>query len=696
MAKDRFIVIEDFKAGWHRRDDDSRIPLGGARISSNITLTDRGGIAPRPGEILIGDSAVGTGVTSAHSFKKPGQDALRVKATGTELLFFSNKAEAWSLINDGYRDAAPFYFKEARNDKLDTLPALYFGNGYDPFSRWYGFDAEIATNVALSDTSIAVDTTLLPEVHFSGTASASTGTTITIATAAWAADIWNDNFYVRITSGAQTGKIALISDTTATGLVFASIAGLTGAVTFEIRQLAVPPTGTLVYSNGTTYVKKAYTAVPTDASFTVASIASGETATAGAALTTKPIEYLNSPRAKRAEVINDELYLGIVTSSGLQVGTSGNSAPNTVYRSATADFTDFTFSDPRSPDQGDVIRFPYGGSGVTDIARWEDLLLVLTEDSVESCEYVDLATDLTDVARQKSIKVGTNVGTKFKTWQVEDDVMFVTPDNRITTIGRVINKDTRPQTMDRAYSIRREVKNYDFSAVTGADFNNQSFVGMRSTSAVTANDRTIVWNKDYGSWEGRWNTQASVFFVHNGKLNYGDAFSPDVYEFDGGINKRKDGETYPMTCRWLSGWINGRGSAFYLNEVSSLAVEGRIRLNTQINFKLYKDYASSSFQTLYINASADTEAVDGVQSVSFLGGSSTGTEPLGAGSFLGDEDEDGYRHFVAFLPFPITQIEYVSIEVGSEGTNQGWEITRLGLNLLETMFENQPRILNRN
>ena len=159
-----------------------------------------------------------------------------------------------------------------------------------------------------------------------------------------------------------------------------------------------------------------------------------------------------------------------------------------------------------------------------------------------------------------------------------------------------------------------------------------------------------------------------------------------------GINKVKGTDTFPMTSRWISGWINGKGNGFVLNEISALAIEGYIRLNTTIDFKLYKDFSSTSFQDLQIVASEDENVLDGEPLVSFLGGSPLGLEPLGGTSILGDADDDGYRHFIAYLYFPLTQIEYVSIEITSSGTGQGWEIIRLGLNAIENVFEAQNRI----
>lgn len=680
MPKSNFLILDNFYPGWHKRDDDSRIPIGGAQTSSNITLTTRGGIAPRQGETLVGDADAGGNGKSLYSFKKSSGDPLLIKTFDDRVEFYSNKKSTWALVKEGFTSGQRFDFDETRVDVNDTLDWVSFGNGVDPFHRWCGYDAYLTQALVGGETEVLVDTTLTPDVHYTGTASASTATTITIATSDWANDIWNDNFYVRITSGAKTGFISKITGTTATGLVFGSIASLTGAVTFEIRQVAVPATGTLIYNETTL----AYTAVPRDDRFTVGSAH----ASAGSddVVTIAPTSYPQNPKGNLFAVINEALYVS---------GYAG--APVTVSRSHIADTDNFTISSPRAANEGDLVYFPYGGKQITDIQRWESALVVFKEDSIDALTYsqaYDGTLDAqTDVAVIDPIKVGVASGSVGRTWIAEDDIMFATPDNRITALSRVASKDVRPQTADIGYNIRREIANYNFDTVAGIEHINEVFVSAKTDTGVANNNRLLVWNKDYKTWEGYWNIQAADLVPHNGGLYYLDSYSPDVYQMFTGTNKTKGEVVYPMDAIWKSGWINGRGTAFYLNEVSCLAVEGRIRLNTTIIFRLYKDYASDSFVELALTASENEDILDGESPVSLLGGDPLGLQPLGGQSLLGAEESDGYRHFVAFIDFPITQIEYVAIEVSSSGTSQAWEVTRLGLNVTENIFESQPRII---
>jgi hypothetical protein len=213
---------------------------------------------------------------------------------------------------------------------------------------------------------------------------------------------------------------------------------------------------------------------------------------------------------------------------------------------------------------------------------------VIKQHSIEALSYPDTETDLSSFT---PIKRGINVGATGKAWRIGDDIAFATSDNRITTIGRMANKDARPQTQDLAFSIRRAVKSYNFDNATGEECGNQVFVACKSSNEVNYNDRLLVWNKDYSAWEGYWNISASSLCVHNSKLYYGDSYSGDVYELSGVLNKTVGDSTYPLSCNAKTGWINKTGIGFYLNEISSIAVEGYITSGSSIDINLYKDFS---------------------------------------------------------------------------------------------------------
>lgn len=672
--KDSFLIIKDFKQGWQKRTDPTAIPIGAAQESTNITLTDRGGISPMDGTLLIGEAGSGSGIKSLYSFKKTYGSDILIKTYDDRIEYFNNLSESWCLLKEGYQTQSDgtgyvFGFRE-HTTSADSLDWIYFGNSVDPYSRWCGYESKLNGALTGGETTITVDSTLLDSVFWSGTAVSSTATTITVPAGTWATDIWND-FYVLITSGVNSGKVALISATTATQITFANTVGTTGAITFEIRRLAVPASGTLVYNDQTV----AYSAVPTSTTFTVASAVA---ASNGAGISVVPQEYPNDPRGNILETNIAQMFVSGVPSAG-----------TTVYRSSLTDASDFTFSSPRSADEGDIIYFPYFGHKISDIKSQENVLYVIKRDSVEGLTYTQ---DNNDIAQIDTILQGVNVGTEARAWRMENDIAFVTPDKRITTIGRLKLQDQRPQMVDIADSIHRAMDNFGVDSVYGEEYRDRAFICLKSTPEVAQNDVMLVRNKTYNSWEGIWQLAANAVVAHNGNIYYGNSYSPDVYQMQVGLNKVKGGDTFPMGCSWWSGYINKEGAGFYLNEVSSIAVEGYITSGTTININLFKDFAELPFQNLAISG-LDNAIQDGQPSFTFLGGDPLGLEPLGASSIVGDPDPSGRRHFIAILYFPITQVEYIAVEVASNGLAQSWEVIKLGINTTSLAFENQNRIL---
>ena len=56
MAKDILLDLEKFKLGFYALEDTTKAPFGSLRIMKNAIVTDRGGLAPRPGVTLLGSS----------------------------------------------------------------------------------------------------------------------------------------------------------------------------------------------------------------------------------------------------------------------------------------------------------------------------------------------------------------------------------------------------------------------------------------------------------------------------------------------------------------------------------------------------------------------------------------------------------------------------------------------------------------
>src|SRR5581483_10853042 len=95
------------------------------------------------------------------------------------------------------------------------------------------------------ETTVTVDSVLKTDVFETGTAPGSSANTITDSTKNWATDQWK-NFYVRITSGAKTHSISLITANTATQLTFSTLESDPSSPTYDIRMPKFPASGPLM------------------------------------------------------------------------------------------------------------------------------------------------------------------------------------------------------------------------------------------------------------------------------------------------------------------------------------------------------------------------------------------------------------------------------------------------------------------
>lgn len=670
--KDRFpLLVKDFSPGWIKREDESMLPLGGARIMSNMRITERKGIAPRLGEVLYAQPPGTDPITSIYSFKKSQSQDILVFSSGTGLYYRNNITGTVAPIKTGYTSGKIFGYKEGRmsNDQTDWL---YFCNGVQSYSRWNGYETKLTTALVGGETTIQVDDIFTENAAFTGTASSCTTTTITMPAGTWATNIWN-NFYVHITSGAQTGKVSLISTTTATQITFATIAGLSGTPTFQIRQSQVSPTGTLSI-NGT---EVAYTAIVEINKF---SVASAPASTIDSPVTTTPIEYPANPKGNIFETLFADMYVsGAITS------------PITVYRSVTANPASFTFGSPRVKNEGDIFSVPYAGGAVLDMMSFEDKILIGKENSLEQVKYIDAYSGGNDTISRDPVLNSEAMGLTGKFWRLDNDIAFMTPDKKITTLGRVNYRDFRPQIFNLGDKIVRALNGYGVDKVRGGKYQDDIFVSLKSQPENTANDITLPYNTHFQSWQGIWTIPSSGFVYHNSKYYYADSFNSGVYELFAAINKTDGTTVYDMSSRWVSGWTNINGNGFWLNEISMIGIEGYISSGTTINVKLYRNFNYDSFADLQIIGSEE-QYLDGTTVFSVLGTSSLGTEPLGTASLIGDEEDDGMRHFIIFLPFPTQQVDYVSAEFSSSGKAQRWEIIRYAINNGQTTFEDQTMI----
>lgn len=670
------IDLEEFKRGFYALDDTTKAPYGALRVMKNAQVTNKGGLAPRPGTQLIGSSNSSTKVIKGfYSYKKSfGTDQFLVKCYDDEMEAYSKNHTSlgWFRVKDGFTAEKEFGFVTSlvNTDNQDYMVGC---NRYNPLFRWTGAVTQLNGALVGAETAVTVDSTITPEIFESKTATGSSATTLTVASATWAADQWI-NFYVYITSGVHSGKIRKITDNTGTVLTFDTLGSDPGSCTFEVRQLAFPATGTLIYG-GTTI---AYTAVPTATTFTVASAHAGSD---NAMVTLAPTEYADAPRGDRLTNYLNRLVVGHVRSAMARDSggaLSGFSSGGSAFVSKINNPFDFGFSATRVAGEGDIIGMPYGGGEITDVQHQEDGAYVFKEDYIEHITY---SQDTSDLAVRAPLKAG--VGSVGKTIKGADDIYFITKDKRFTSIGRVKLKDIKPETENIGLAVQDFLKNCEFDSVgRGKEIEGKIYIPLKSNDAEDNNNVVLIYNKhSKGYFEGIWELPVFGIEEMGGDHYYAESNGANVYKMF--IDDHADivGDSrYPIISEVATHFMNFTPSKSNLQAMSCLYVEGYIRGGTEVTFNAWKDFASDPFLTFSFSTD-ETGLLDGEESRAYLGGNPLAIDPLAA--TFSDVLADGRRHFSFRVYFPYQYGNYFSIGHMSNGADYDYEITRYGLGIKE-------------
>lgn len=675
MAKTLTISTDNFKLGLHSLEDDSRAPFGSARTMKNCTITDRGGIAPRPGTILLGthNSSL-LPIRGLYDFKKSKSNPdILLKAYDDELEYFHPNLKVWAKLKDGFTSDQEFDFTYSLLN-VDNDDFTYFSNRYEQYQRWSGAYTQLNGALAGGETSVTVDSVLTDPIYYSATSTGSSATTLTVSTASFSTDMYK-NFYIYIPS---SGKVRLITANTGTVITFSTLGADPGSVVFQIRQLAFPLTGTIIY-NGTT---KAYTTIDVATIFPVASAHSGADNTAVAVV---PTGYEAAPRGNRIDILRGRVYVGRVRSAisrdsagVLQSSTQAGS----VFVSKLLDPTTFTFAASRVAGEGDILNVAYGGGDVTDVAAFEDQVAIYKPDYIELVKYTE---DINDTAIRTPLKPG--YGSVSRVIQGGNDHYFMRPDKQYTSLGRVRQKDITPQAENIGYPIKRLLDGFNNDNFNGAEFNNRIISSHKSSNDVAYNDVTLVYNKKTNSFEGLWDIGANNFDTFKGtdvtssELVYGESTGANVWKmFQTRKSDVRGTDILPYTATWQSNFTNVTPIKSNFQAMNSIAMEGYIAGGTTFTVNLYKNFENEPIITFTFSVT-ETDLLQGTSDIArFFGSHPFGTTPIGSVSVT---DSDGRSRFSFICYFPYKYMQYFSTEITSSGKDQNWEVIRISYGVKE-------------
>ncbi len=675
MAKTLTIQSDNFKKGLQALLDDSKADWGSAREMINCQITDRGGIAPRPGTVALGAYDEDSNpITGLYNFRKSkSQPDILMKSHDGVLEYFHPTLKEWAILKDGFTEDKQFDFTYTLVN-TDNDDFTYFCNSYEEYQRWSGAYSQLTVALSGGETEITVESVLEEPIYATETATANSATTVTVASAVWATDMWK-NFYVYFP---LSGKIRLITGNSGTVITFSTLGGAPGNVPFEIRQLKFPLTGSIVYDGEVI----AYTAFDVYNKFPVSSANAAPINTPVAVI---PTEYIAAPRGNRIDILRGRVYVGHVRmaiSRDASGNTQGSSQAGSVFVSKLLDPTSFTFAATRVAGEGDILAVPYGGGDITDIQAFEKEVAIYKNDYIEIVTYTE---DTEDLAVRTPLKPG--YGSVSRVIKGSDDHYFMTPDKKYTSLGRVRLKDVTPQSENIAYIIKRLLDQYNNDNFNGIEFNNRIISSHKSSDNVSVNDVMLVYNRKTKSFEGIWQLGANNFdtFQETGitapELVYGESNGGNVWKMFQPTKSDIVGATeLPYTARWQSNFFNVLPIKSNMQAINSVAIEGYIGGGTTYTFNLYSDFGTEPILSFDFGSSEEEFMQGGVTVGKFFSSHPLGLTPLGA---LGEIGGDGRRRFSFIVYFPYKYCQYLSSAFSSTGKNQDWEIERVSYGLRE-------------
>jgi len=686
QRKEIYIDFDKFKLGLFALDDTTKAPFGTAREMKNMQVTDRGGIAPREGTKILGtENTNRSPVQGLYNFRKSFEtDEILIKAYDTELEGYSrdNTNLDWWTIEDLYTSDKEFGFATSLVNEQNQ-DYVVFGNRFDDFRRWNGVFTTLSADVADAATEIPVTTVFTEEVFESKTGAdvvSNTSTTLQADSPGWATSQWVD-LYVYIKDGSEVNQIRKITSNTADTITFEALDGAPGAVDFEIRKLLFPATGTVLY-NGS---RVEYTAITEFAKLTVTSAHAG---TSGDVLVSLPELFPDNPRGNRFTNYLGRIIVGRVRSALARDSGGalhGYAAGGSYFVSQGNDPVDFTFAAARAAGEGDIIGTPYGGGEIEDVTHQEDKIYVFKPRYIEASEY---SKDSQDIIIREPLKAETgSIGPVIKG---TDDVYFITPDNKFTSLGRVSTKDVKPQIENIGAPIKRLLDVYKFGKGRGIEYKDKIYIPTRSSASVATNDILIVYNKIIEAYEGVWDIGANFFQEWNEGLYFGDSTSSNVRQMFVGNSDVDGGQKFPIVARYATHFINLTPSTTNLQALNTVSFEGYISSATTINFKVWRDFSNDAFLEFAFNGNEE-QFQEGGGISAFLGGKPLATNPLGS---FGDVDSDGRKHFFFKIYFPFQYGNYFSFGFESDQIDDNYEIIRAGLGLKETISTRTSQIKN--
>jgi hypothetical protein len=345
----------------------------------------------------------------------------------------------------------------------------------------------------------------------------------------------------------------------------------------------------------------------------------------------------------------------------------------TVYVSAVNSYMNYAFTANRLPAEGALFTLDGNPSA---LIPQEDAMYLSTNNNQWYKTSFALSSDNSKEAFSiERLKTAPNQGAKHQNLTAKDknNVVFISQEPVLTTIGRVEGVIATPQMGDISYPIINDMNAYDFTGGAVKYYKNFVIFSVPDRGLIRIYNQTDPTRK---YWESPVTYPITGFYEIDGELYGHSAYSVESYKLFEGYNF--NGSPIPALAAFSYMNFGTRTTTKGFNEIF---VEGYINQNTILNVGAKKEIDGCSSDTSF--------EIDGTSRIVCSGGSNAplGKEAIGKDPFGGDLSEATLLppKFRVIKTMPITPYFYeVQFSLYNVGVDQQWEIIGFGCKILPT------------
>ncbi len=396
-------------------------------------------------------------------------------------------------------------------------------------------------------------------------------------------------------------------------------------------------------------------------------------------ITTANGAMTSMPLAKNDLILsfNGQLWVGSLTNQ-------------TVYVSTINDYDDFSLSAINQSGFGQNFQLDSPPVAFINLenaftisaghSQWYQMTLATSTYTDNSNPSAPVVYDV-DTWTVNRLKTNDNTASQsqYMTSAMQNDVLFISREPSLCTLGRVEQILGTTQTTNMSDPIKLDFDAYDF---TGASiFYNRYFIYI----AIPKSGIVRIYNIVKSYWEAPQTIPVTSFYTVNEQLYGHSASTAESYQLFTGRADRVDPVTNPLgnaiPATVLFSYQN-YASPFSLKQFNKFYVEGYISSNTNLKLLITYDINGCATNTSYNIAGNNSQYVcigtgSGTNDDAALGKNSLGKYPLG-----GNIDVSGGNQlppkFRIVQTFPNMDFFEAQFGFSTNDINVQWEILRLG------------------